>query len=168
MEALKTQIGDKKVLLALSGGVDSSVVAALLIRAVGQQLVCVHVNHGLMRKGESESVIDVFKHQLDANLVYVDATERFLGKLAGVADPEQKRKIIGAEFIRVFEEEARKAVKIQLLYVPKYEEDFNFELRPAWVISSQTKVNPELPEEEQNYVTKDYVDAITGEMMNYR
>ncbi|MDU4977005.1 MAG: glutamine-hydrolyzing GMP synthase, partial [Hungatella hathewayi] len=100
---------------ALSGGVDSSVVAALLIKAIGKQLTCVHVNHGLMRKGESESVIDVFKHQLDANLVYVDATERFLGKLAGVADPEQKRKIIGAEFIRVFEEEARKLEGIEFL-----------------------------------------------------
>ena len=100
---IKEQVGDKKVLLALSGGVDSSVVAALLIKAIGKQLVCVHVNHGLMRKGESESVIEVFKNQMDANLVYVDASERFLGKLEGVADPEQKRKIIGAEFIRVFE-----------------------------------------------------------------
>ena len=99
VELIRSQVGDKKVLLALSGGVDSSVVAALLIKAIGKQLTCVHVNHGLMRKGESESVIDVFKHQLDANLVYVDAVDRFLGKLAGVADPEQKRKIIGAEFI---------------------------------------------------------------------
>ena len=105
---LRDQIGDRCVLLALSGGVDSSVVAALLIKAVGKQLICVHVNHGLMRKGESEQVIDVFKNQMDANLVYVDATDRFLDKLAGVDDPEQKRKIIGAEFIRVFEEEARK------------------------------------------------------------
>ena len=104
----KAQVGDGKVLLALSGGVDSSVVAALLIRAVGSRLVCVHVNHGLMRKGESQQVIDVFRDQLGATLVYVDAEERFLSKLEGVADPEQKRKTIGGEFIRVFEEEARK------------------------------------------------------------
>ena len=106
--ALKAQIGDKKVLLALSGGVDSSVVAALLIKAIGQNLVCVHVNHGLLRKGEPEQVIEVFRNQMNANLVYVDAVDRFLDKLAGVAEPENKRKIIGAEFIRVFEEEARK------------------------------------------------------------
>lgn len=115
IELVRRQVGDKKVLLALSGGVDSSVVAALLIKAIGKQLVCVHVNHGLMRKGESESVIEVFKNQMDANLIYVDAEERFLGKLAGVADPEQKRKIIGAEFIRVFEEEARKLEGIDFL-----------------------------------------------------
>ena len=115
VDKIRKQVGDKKVLLALSGGVDSSVVAALLIKAIGKQLVCVHVNHGLMRKGESESVIEVFKNQLDANLVYVDASERFLGKLAGVVDPEQKRKIIGAEFIRVFEEEARKLEGIDFL-----------------------------------------------------
>lgn len=108
VEEIRAQVGDKNVLLALSGGVDSSVVAALLINAIGKQLICVHVNHGLMRKGESEQVVDVFKNQMDANLVYVDATDRFLDKLAGVAEPEQKRKIIGAEFIRVFEEEARK------------------------------------------------------------
>ena len=108
VEAIRAQIGDQKVLLALSGGVDSSVVAALLIKAIGKQLICVHVNHGLMRKGESEQVIDVFKNQLDANLIYVDATDRFLGKLVDVEEPEAKRKIIGAEFIRVFEEEARK------------------------------------------------------------
>lgn len=108
MDAIRAQIGDKKVLLALSGGVDSSVVAALLIKAIGKQLICVHVNHGLMRKGESEQVVDVFHNQLDANLVYVDATDRFLELLDGVAEPEAKRKIIGAEFIRVFEEEARK------------------------------------------------------------
>ena len=108
IEEIRAQVGDKNVLLALSGGVDSSVVAALLIKAIGKQLICVHVNHGLMRKGESEQVVDVFKNQMDANLVYVDATDRFLDKLAGVAEPEQKRKIIGAEFIRVFEEEARK------------------------------------------------------------
>ena len=106
--AIREQVGDKKVLLALSGGVDSSVVAALLIRAIGKNLVCVHVNHGLMRKGESEQVIDVFQNQMDANLVYVDATDRFLDLLAGVDEPEAKRKIIGGEFIRVFEEEARK------------------------------------------------------------
>ena len=105
---LRQQIGDKKVLLALSGGVDSSVVAALLIKAIGKQLICVHVNHGLMRKGESEQVVDVFQNQMDANLVYVDATDRFLDKLVDVDEPEAKRKIIGAEFIRVFEEEARK------------------------------------------------------------
>ena len=108
MDAIRAQIGDKKVLLALSGGVDSSVVAALLIKAIGKQLICVHVNHGLMRKGESEQVVDVFQNQLDANLVYVDATDRFLELLDGVAEPEAKRKIIGGEFIRVFEEEARK------------------------------------------------------------
>ena len=108
VKGLRARIGSKKVLLALSGGVDSSVVAALLIKAVGQQLVAVHVNHGLLRKGEPEQVIRVFRDQMKANLVYVDATDRFLDKLAGVADPEQKRKIIGAEFIRVFEEEARK------------------------------------------------------------
>lgn len=106
--ALREQIGDGKVLLALSGGVDSSVVAALLIRAIGQNLVCVHVNHGLLRKGEPEQVIRVFRDEMNANLIYVDAVDRFLDKLAGVADPEKKRKIIGAEFIRVFEEEARK------------------------------------------------------------
>ncbi len=115
VELIRRQVGDKKVLLALSGGVDSSVVAAMLIRAIGNQLVCVHVNHGLMRKDESESVIQVFKNQLHANLIYVDAVERFLGKLAGVADPEQKRKIIGSEFIRVFEEEARKLEGIDFL-----------------------------------------------------
>lgn len=106
--AIRDQVGDQKVLLALSGGVDSSVVAALLIKAIGKQLICVHVNHGLMRKGESEQVVDVFQNQLDANLVYVDAVDRFLELLDGVAEPEAKRKIIGAEFIRVFEEEARK------------------------------------------------------------
>lgn len=115
VELICRQVGDRKVLLALSGGVDSSVVAALLIKAIGKQLVCVHVNHGLMRKGESESVVEVFKDQMDANLVYVDAAERFLGKLTGVADPEEKRKIIGAEFIRIFEEEARKLSGIDFL-----------------------------------------------------
>lgn len=115
VEALREQIGSGKVLLALSGGVDSSVVAALLIKAVGKQLECVHVNHGLMRKGESEQVIEVFKHGLGANLTYVDASERFLEKLEGVSDPERKRKIIGAEFIRVFEEEAGKLEGISFL-----------------------------------------------------
>ena len=115
VKALREQIQDRKVLLALSGGVDSSVVAALLIKAVGKQLVCVHVNHGLLRKGEPEQVIEVFRNQMDANLVYVDAVDRFLDKLAGVAEPEQKRKIIGAEFIRVFEEEARKQEGIDFL-----------------------------------------------------
>lgn len=115
VELIRRQVGDKKVLLALSGGVDSSVVAALLIKAIGQQLVCVHVNHGLMRKNESESVVQVFRHQLHANLVYVDATERFLEKLENIADPEEKRKIIGGEFIRVFEEEARKLEGIDFL-----------------------------------------------------
>lgn len=115
VDAVRRQVGDKKVLLALSGGVDSSVVAALLIKAIGKQLVCVHVNHGLMRKGESEQVIEVFRNQMDANLVYVDATDRFLDLLAGVADPEQKRKIIGGEFIKVFVEEARKQEGIAFL-----------------------------------------------------
>ena len=115
VKALREQIGDKKVLLALSGGVDSSVVAALLIKAVGRQLVCVHVNHGLLRKGEPEQVVEVFRNQMKANLVYVDAVERFLNKLEGVSEPEQKRKIIGAEFIRVFEEEARKQEGIEFL-----------------------------------------------------
>ena len=115
IEALRAQIGDKKVLLALSGGVDSSVVAALLIRAVGKQLVCVHVNHGLLRKGEPEQVVEVFKKQMDANLIYVDAVDRFLDKLAGVSDPETKRKIIGKEFIDVFAEEASKLDGIEFL-----------------------------------------------------
>ena len=115
LAAIKAQVGDKKVLLALSGSVDSSVVAALLIRAIGQNLVCVHVNHGLLRKGEPEQVIEVFRNQMNANLVYVDAVDRVLDKLAGVAEPEKKRKIIGAEFIRVFEEEARKQDGIEFL-----------------------------------------------------
>ena len=113
--AVREQVGDKKVLLALSGGVDSSVVAALLIKAIGKQLVCVHVNHGLMRKGESEDVIRIFGQELDANLIYVDATDRFLDLLAGVSDPEQKRKIIGGEFIKVFDEEAAKLEGIDFL-----------------------------------------------------
>lgn len=113
--AVRAQVGDKKVLLALSGGVDSSVVAALLIKAIGKQLVCVHVNHGLMRKGESEEVIEVFQKGMDANLIYIDATDRFLDKLAGVAEPEKKRKIIGEEFVRVFEEESGKIEGISFL-----------------------------------------------------
>lgn len=115
VEEIREQVGDKKVLLALSGGVDSSVVAALLIKAIGKQLVCVHVNHGLLRKGEPEQVVEVFRGQMNANLVYVDAVDRFLDKLAAVAEPEKKRKIIGAEFIRVFEEEARKQDGIEFL-----------------------------------------------------
>lgn len=115
VKILREQIGNKKVLLALSGGVDSSVVAALLIKAIGKQLVCVHVNHGLLRKGEPEQVIEVFRNQMQANLIYVDATDRFLDKLAGISEPEEKRKIIGGEFIRVFEEEARKQDGIEFL-----------------------------------------------------
>lgn len=115
IKEVRAQVGDKKVLLALSGGVDSSVVAALLIKAIGKQLVCVHVNHGLMRKGESEQVIEVFRNQLDANLIYVDATDRFLDLLAGVSEPERKRKIIGGEFIKVFDEEASKLEGISFL-----------------------------------------------------
>lgn len=113
--AIRAQVGDKKVLLALSGGVDSSVVAALLIKAIGKQLVCVHVNHGLMRKGESEQVIEVFRNQLDANLIYIDATDRYLDLLAGVSEPEKKRMIIGSEFIKIFAEEARKLDGIDFL-----------------------------------------------------
>ena len=115
VEKVRAQVGDKKVLLALSGGVDSSVVAALLIKAIGKQLVCVHVNHGLMRKGESEQVVEVFGKQLDANLIYIDATDRFLSKLEGVTDPEKKRKIIGGEFIEVFDEESKKLEGISFL-----------------------------------------------------
>ena len=115
VELIRRQVGTKKVLLALSGGVDSSVVAALLIRAIGKQLTCVHVNHGLLRKGEPEQVVQVFRHEMDANLIYVDAVDRFLDKLSGVSDPERKRKIIGTEFIRVFEEEARKLEGIDFL-----------------------------------------------------
>ena len=115
VELVRKQVGDKKVLLALSGGVDSSVVAALLIKAIGKQLICVHVNHGLMRKGESEQVVEVFGKELDANLIYIDATDRFLNKLVDVAEPEKKRKIIGGEFIEVFNEEAKKLEGIDFL-----------------------------------------------------
>ena len=115
IEDIRAQVGDKKVLLALSGGVDSSVVAALLIKAIGKQLVCVHVNHGLMRKGESEAVIEIFGKNLDANLIYIDATDRYLDLLAGVSDPETKRKIIGKEFIEIFAEEARKLEGVEYL-----------------------------------------------------
>ncbi|MBR4961333.1 MAG: glutamine-hydrolyzing GMP synthase [Clostridia bacterium] len=115
VKAVREQVGDGKVLLALSGGVDSSVVAALLVKAIGKQLVCVHVNHGLMRKGESEQVIEMFRGELDANLIYIDATDRFLDLLAGVSEPERKRKIIGAEFINVFADEARKLEGIEFL-----------------------------------------------------
>ncbi len=115
IDAVRAQVGDKKVLLALSGGVDSSVVAALLIKAIGKQLVCVHVNHGLMRKNESENVVELFRNKLDANLIYVDATDRFLNLLAGVSEPERKRKIIGAEFINVFADEARKLEGVEFL-----------------------------------------------------
>ena len=125
---LRQQIGDKKVLLALSGGVDSSVVAALLIKAIGKQLICVHVNHGLLRKGEPEQVIEVFQNQMDANLIYVDAVDRFLDKLAGISDPEQKRKIIGKEFIDVFAEEAQKLEGKSHHNVGGLPEDLQFEL----------------------------------------
>lgn len=115
IEEIRAQVGSKKVLLALSGGVDSSVVAALLIKAIGKQLVCVHVNHGLLRKGEPEQVVKVFRDEMDANLIYVDAVDRFLDKLAGVSDPETKRKIIGKEFIEVFNDEAKKLEGIDFL-----------------------------------------------------
>ena len=115
IDLIRKQVGDRKVLLALSGGVDSSDVAALLIKAIGKQLVCAHVNHGLMRKGESEQVVKIFRDQMDANLIYIDATDRFLDKLADVSDPETKRKIIGGEFFRVFEEEARKLQDVDFL-----------------------------------------------------
>ena len=140
---IRAQVGEKKVLLALSGGVDSSVVAALLIKAIGKQLVCVHVNHGLMRKGESEQVLEVFGKALDANLIYIDATDRFLDLLKDVAEPEKKRKIIGGEFIKVFDEEARKLEGISFLaqgtIYPDILESISFDGNPAGVIKSAWK-----------------------------
>ncbi len=144
--AVREQVGDNKVLLALSGGVDSSVVAALLIKAIGKQLVCVHVNHGLMRKNESENVIEVFRNQLDANLIYVDATDRFLGLLEGVADPEKKRKIIGGEFIKVFDEEAAKLGAIPFLAQGTIYPDILESLNKGKVVKSHHNVGG-LPEE---------------------
>ena len=129
---IKEQVGDKKVLLALSGGVDSSVVAALLIKAIGQQLVCVHVNHGLLRKGEPEQVVEVFRNQMNANLIYVDATDRFLDKLAGVEEPETKRKIIGGEFIEVFAEEARKLDGIGRIFLSQKKASRHIIMRAAF------------------------------------
>ena len=149
IELVRRQVGDKKVLLALSGGVDSSVLAALLLRAIGDQLTCVHVNHGLLRKGEPEQVVQVFRHNLGANLVYVDATDRFLDKLAGVADPEQKRKIIGAEFIRVFEEEARKLSGIEFLAQGTIYPD---------IVESGTKTNKVVKSHHNVGGLPDYVD----------
>ncbi len=144
--AVRAQVGDKKVLLALSGGVDSSVVAALLIKAIGKQLVCVHVNHGLMRKGESEAVIEVFGKALDANLIYVDATDRFLNLLAGVAEPERKRKIIGAEFIKVFDEESAKLEGIEFLAQGTIYPDILESLNKGKVVKSHHNVGG-LPED---------------------
>ncbi len=146
--AIRAQVGDKKVLLALSGGVDSSVVAALLIKAIGKQLVCVHVNHGLMRKGESEQVVEVFGAALDANLIYIDATDRFLNLLAGVADPEKKRKIIGGEFIKVFDEEASKLEGISFLAQGTIYPDILESLNKGKVVKSHHNVGG-LPEEMQ-------------------
>ncbi len=167
LAALRAQIGSRKVLLALSGGVDSSVVAALMIRAVGDQLTCVHVNHGLLRQGEPEQVIEVFGRQMKANLIYVDAVDRFLGKLEGVADPEQKRRIIGAEFIRVFEEEARKLDDISLLAQGTiYPDIVESGTKTAKVIKSHHNVGG-LPEdmhfelvEPLKYLFKDEVRAV--------
>ncbi len=146
VKAVREQVGDKKVLLALSGGVDSSVVAALLIKAIGKQLVCVHVNHGLMRKGESEAVIEVFGKELDANLIYVDAADRFLGLLEGVADPEKKRKIIGAEFIKVFDEESAKLDGISFLAQGTIYPDILESLNKGKVVKSHHNVGG-LPED---------------------
>ena len=139
---VRAQVGDKKVLLALSGGVDSSVVAALLIKAIGKQLTCVHVNHGLMRKGESEQVVEIFGKELDANLVYVDATDRFLDLLAGVSDPERKRKIIGGEFIKVFDEEASKLEGISFLAQGTIYPDILESIKQAEAMSCRTRSIP--------------------------
>ena len=172
IKALKEQIGDGKVLLALSGGVDSSVVAAMLIKAVGKQLTCVHVNHGLLRKGEPEQVIEVFRNQMNANLVYVDATDRFLDKLAGVTDPEQKRKVIGGEFIRVFEEEARKLDDIRFLaqgtIYPDILESGEDEVRevgralglPAGMVDRQPFPGPGLGVRCPGAITRDRLEAV--------
>ncbi len=146
VKAVREQVGDKKVLLALSGGVDSSVVAALLIKAIGKQLVCVHVNHGLMRKGESEAVIEVFGKELDANLIYVDASDRFLSLLEGVSDPEKKRKIIGAEFIKVFDEESAKLDGISFLAQGTIYPDILESLNKGKVVKSHHNVGG-LPED---------------------
>ncbi len=146
VKAVREQVGDKKVLLALSGGVDSSVVAALLIKAIGKQLVCVHVNHGLMRKGESEAVIEVFGKELDANLIYVDAADRFLGLLEGVSEPERKRKIIGAEFIKVFDEESAKLDGISFLAQGTIYPDILESLNKGKVVKSHHNVGG-LPED---------------------
>ncbi len=146
VKAVREQVGDNKVLLALSGGVDSSVVAALLIKAIGKQLVCVHVNHGLMRKGESEAVIEIFGKELDANLVYVDATDRFLGLLEGVSEPERKRKIIGGEFIKVFDEEAAKLGTIKFLAQGTIYPDILESLNKGKVVKSHHNVGG-LPED---------------------
>ncbi len=146
VKAVREQVGNNKVLLALSGGVDSSVVAALLIKAIGKQLVCVHVNHGLMRKGESEAVIEIFGKELDANLVYVDATDRFLGILEGVSEPERKRKIIGGEFIKVFDEEAAKLGTIKFLAQGTIYPDILESLNKGKVVKSHHNVGG-LPED---------------------
>ncbi len=146
VKAIREQVGDNKVLLALSGGVDSSVVAALLIKAIGKQLVCVHVNHGLMRKGESEQVIEVFGNTLDANLIYIDATDRYLDLLAGVSEPEKKRKIIGAEFIKIFDEEAAKLGTIKYLAQGTIYPDILESLNKGKVVKSHHNVGG-LPEE---------------------
>ena len=148
VKEIRAQVGDKKVLLALSGGVDSSVVAALLIKAIGKQLVCVHVNHGLMRKGESEAVIEMFGNALEANLIYIDATDRYLDLLAGVSDPESKRKIIGKEFIEIFAEEARKLEGIEFLAQGTIYPDILESIKAAEgkkASSSKVSVNDESP-----------------------
>ena len=156
---IKEQVGDKKVLLALSGGVDSSVVAALLIKAIGQQLVCVHVNRGLLRKGEPEQVIEVFRNQMNANLIYVDATDCFLDKLSGVADPETKRKIIGGEFIEVFEEEARKPTGIK---DGKRAFEWCCIVRAVCSIDVMTETVAEIPHEVMVHITERITHEVAG------